>query len=211
MANVETEERQENLEEWFELFSGLPLRHSEREARLINFCEKNRVSIMSVMPWIASEFAEHGGFSGLFHFIHLHGGRKIYMPKEAEKFHQIYGINIPQNKYNRIYKKIDSSGYLDTPSNWGVFIAIRRAAMQVAMKEDIPAKLLTQNYKGNVYIDACESADNTEDLLSFAETFYLDFHADHQTSKVLGITGVSQGMIPLPDDSKWIEVDPELS
>ncbi|ADW72236.1 hypothetical protein Rahaq_0609 [Rahnella aceris] len=68
------------------------------------------------------------------------------MPKEAEKFYQIYGINIPQNKYNRIYKKIDSSGYLDTPSNWGVFIAIRRAAMQVAMKEDIPAKLLTQTF-----------------------------------------------------------------
>ncbi|MBU9868249.1 hypothetical protein J1791_23725, partial [Rahnella aceris] len=89
MANVETEERQENLEEWFELFSGLPLRHSEREARLISFCEKNSVCIMSVMPWIASEFAEHGGFAGLFHFIHLHGGRKIYMPKEAEKFYQI--------------------------------------------------------------------------------------------------------------------------
>ncbi|GAB2950993.1 hypothetical protein [Hafnia psychrotolerans] len=146
MANVETNNRQENLDEWFELFSGLPQRHSEREIRLIKFCEKNKVSIMSAMPWLASEFAEHGGFSGLFHFIHCHGGRKIYMPKEAVKFLEIYEINIPQHKYKRIYKKVDSSGYLDAPSNWGVFIAIRRAAMQVAMKEDVPAKLLTQTF-----------------------------------------------------------------
>lgn len=146
MANVETGERQEDLDEWFELFSGLPLQHSEREARLISFCEKNKVSIMSAMPWVASEFAEHGGFAGLFHFIHCHGGRKIYMPKEAERFYEMYGINIPENNYKRIYKKVDSSGYLDAPSNWGVFISIRRAAMQVAMKGDISAKLLTQTF-----------------------------------------------------------------
>ena len=79
-------------------------------------------------------------------------------------------------------------------------------ALYLNIKEIIP-----ENYKGNVYIDACESADSTEDLLSFAETFYLDFHADHQASKVLGITGVSNDLIPLPDDSKWINVDLENS
>ncbi|MGC6388035.1 hypothetical protein ACMV8I_10250 [Ewingella sp. S1.OA.A_B6] len=146
MANVETGERQENLEEWFELFSGLPIQHSEREVRLISFCERYKTNILSAMPWVASEFAEHCGFSGLFDFIHHHGGRKIYLPKESDKFLNIYGIAIPENSYKKIYKKTHSSGYLDMPSNWGVFIAIRRAAMQLAMKEDIPARLLTQTF-----------------------------------------------------------------
>lgn len=66
--------------------------------------------------------------------------------------------------------------------------------------------IIPQSYIGNVYIDACESADSTEVLLSFAQTFYLEFHADYPTSKVFGITGVSSGLIPLPDNTAWVDV-----
>ncbi|MFI8417202.1 hypothetical protein ACQKDS_12235 [Serratia sp. NPDC078593] len=62
------------------------------------------------------------------------------------------------------------------------------------------------DYVGNVYIDACESADNTEEMLSFAETFYVYFAVDHQNSGVFGINGASSGLIPLPDNPKWIPV-----
>ena len=77
----------------------------------------------------------------LFKFL-----RNNYTIEKIQDILELYEINIPQHKYKRIYKKVDSSGYLDAPSNWGVFIAIRRAAMQVAMKEDVPAKLLTQTF-----------------------------------------------------------------
>ncbi|AYA05597.1 MULTISPECIES: hypothetical protein [Rahnella] len=65
------------------------------------------------------------------------------------------------------------------------------------------------DYTGNVYIDACESADSTDVLLSFAQTFYLDFHPDSPTSKVFGLTGVSSGLIPLPDNTAWVNVSLE--
>ncbi len=146
MHHLATEKRQDNLDECLELFSGLPLENSERESHLIGFCERYKTNILSAMPWVASEFAAYCGFEILFKILHSHGGRKIYLPKELNKFSHLYGVNIPQHSYLKLYKKADSSGYLDIPSTWGVFIAIRRAAMQIAMKEDVPAKRLTQTF-----------------------------------------------------------------
>ncbi|TQI82339.1 hypothetical protein FHU10_2692 [Serratia fonticola] len=146
MYHLAMEERQDNLDECLELFSGLPLQNSERELRLVTFCERYKTNILSVMPWVASEFAAYSGFENLFKLLHSYGGRKIYLPKELSKFCHLYGVDIPQHSYHKLYKKADSSGYLDVPSTWGVFIAIRRAAMQIAMKENIPAKLLTQTF-----------------------------------------------------------------
>lgn len=146
MHNLAMEEGQDNLDECLVLFSGLPLQHSERELRLIRFCERYKTNILSVMPWVASEFAAYCGFESLFKILHSYGGRKIYLPKEIGKFCHLYGIDIPQHSYLKLYKKADSSGYLDIPSAWGIFIAIRRAAIQIAMKEDVPSKLLTQAF-----------------------------------------------------------------
>ncbi|WP_431224953.1 hypothetical protein ACQ86O_09050 [Serratia sp. L9] len=146
MHNLAMEDIHGKLDECLELFSGLPLESSQRESHLISFCERYKTNILSVMPWVASEFAAYCGFEVLFRILHSHGGRKIYLPKELDKFSCLYGVNIPQHSYLKLYKKADSSGYLDIPSTWGVFIAIRRAALQIAMKEDIPAKLLTQTF-----------------------------------------------------------------
>ncbi|TQI82337.1 hypothetical protein FHU10_2694 [Serratia fonticola] len=68
------------------------------------------------------------------------------------------------------------------------------------------AAIIPGDYQGNVYIDACESADNTEEMLSFAETFYVYFRDKHKDSHVFGVNGCSSGLIPLPDDPKWIPV-----
>ncbi|GAB2950979.1 hypothetical protein [Hafnia psychrotolerans] len=67
--------------------------------------------------------------------------------------------------------------------------------------------IFPEGYKANVYIDACESANTSATLLSFTTMFYLDFHPDFSASKVYGITGVSDGLIPPPGDSTWVEVD----
>lgn len=52
-------------------------------------------------------------------------------------------------------------------------------ALYTSIKDIIP-----EDYRGDIYIDACESADSTEDLISFSETFYLEFHQDYPTSGV---------------------------
>ncbi|MFI8417204.1 hypothetical protein ACQKDS_12245 [Serratia sp. NPDC078593] len=134
------------MDEWEELFSGLPVRHSERESKLIEFCEKYRVNILSAMPWVASEIAAQSGFSDLFNLVYCFGGRKIHMPPERKEFYKIYNISMTEHSYQRLYKKSDVSGYLELPSAWGVFMAIRRAAMQLAMKEDVPTMFLTKTF-----------------------------------------------------------------
>ncbi|WP_431224955.1 hypothetical protein ACQ86O_09060 [Serratia sp. L9] len=66
--------------------------------------------------------------------------------------------------------------------------------------------IIPDHYQGDIYIDACESADNTEEMLSFAETFYVYFHDEHKDSHVFGVNGSSSGLIPIPGDPKWIPV-----
>lgn len=66
--------------------------------------------------------------------------------------------------------------------------------------------IFPKGYQGNVHIDACESADNTEEMISFAETFYIYFNEVYQNSHVFGVAGESSGLIPLPDSTTWIPV-----
>ncbi|YCI81110.1 hypothetical protein M1D83_16595 [Enterobacteriaceae bacterium] len=63
--------------------------------------------------------------------------------------------------------------------------------------------IFPNNYTGAVYVDACESADNSEDMPSFIKTLQYQFYRNGQDIQVYGINGVSSGLIPLPDNPKW--------
>lgn len=128
------------------LFSGLPVMSSEKERELLQFCEDHQSYVLASMPWVASEIAGVCDFPTLFSLIYRQGGRKIYMPKDPRRFTELYDVNITVDDYCKIMKHVDSSGYIELPSAWGVFIAIRRAAMQIAMKENISSIDLTRTF-----------------------------------------------------------------
>lgn len=128
------------------LFSGLPIIRSENEKELVLFCESNQRCVLASMPWAASEIAGICGFSTLFHLMYRHGGRKIYMPKDALRFAQLYAVDINDADYKKLARRADTSGHIELPSAWGVFIAIRRAAMQMAMRENVPSQELTRTF-----------------------------------------------------------------
>lgn len=128
------------------LFSGLPAMRSDNETELVRFCELHQRYVLASMPWAASEIAGVYGFATLFHLMYRHGGRKIYMPKDATRFGQLYGVNITEFDYQKLAKRADTSGHIELPSAWGVFIAIRRAAMQMAMRENVPSQELTRTF-----------------------------------------------------------------
>lgn len=65
------------------------------------------------------------------------------------------------------------------------------------------APIFPDKYKGDIYIDACESAISTKDVLSFISSFYYTLYETLPNSKVFGIKGTSEGLIPLPTNDKW--------
>ncbi|SFU15930.1 hypothetical protein SAMN05192562_10783 [Kosakonia arachidis] len=134
------------LQDYPLLFSGLPAISSENEKELVQFCEKHKEHVLSAMPWAASEIAGTCGFKSLFQLISHHGGRKIYIPKDASKFYKLYEVEIPKKQYSRLCKYADSAGNIEMPSAWGVFVAIRRAAMQIAMQDQVSPKYLVKTF-----------------------------------------------------------------
>lgn len=134
------------LQDYPLLFSGLPAISSENERELVQFCERHKEQVLSTMPWAAAEIAGICGFESLFLLISHHGGRKIYIPKDASKFFKLYEIEIPQKYYTRLCRYADSAGNIEMPSAWGVFVAIRRAAMQIAMHDQVSPKSLVKTF-----------------------------------------------------------------
>ncbi|WP_330984954.1 MULTISPECIES: hypothetical protein [Enterobacterales] len=128
------------------IFSGLPAISSETEKELIEFCESYQQYVLSAMPWVAAEIAGLCGFATLFRLMDRHGGRKLYLPKEVSRFIRLYGVEMSREQYQRLLKRVDSSGNIELPSAWGVFISIRRAAMQMAMRENVPSMDLTRAF-----------------------------------------------------------------
>jgi hypothetical protein len=60
-------------------------------------------------------------------------------------------------------------------------------------------------YAGDVYIDACESADFPAEMFSVIETFRSQSDLTLNNSSVFGRTGSPVGDIPPPGDEAWVE------
>lgn len=64
--------------------------------------------------------------------------------------------------------------------------------------------LFPENYNGNVYISACESADHLFNFFSFIEVLKSQIDVDYNVS-VYGQKGEVGYTIPYPKDSIWIK------
>jgi hypothetical protein len=58
-------------------------------------------------------------------------------------------------------------------------------------------------YSGNVYIDACESADHDDQVFSFIEVFYTQVNLHFPRTMVYGRNGSPGGLISLPTSNAW--------
>lgn len=66
------------------------------------------------------------------------------------------------------------------------------------------ANAFPARYRGGIYIDACESADHTEETFSFAEAFKTQVQRRHGGVRVFGRNGTAGGLIPRPGNG-WTE------
>jgi hypothetical protein len=58
-------------------------------------------------------------------------------------------------------------------------------------------------YAGNVFIDACESADFADDMFSLIEVFRSQSDLTLQDTSVFGRAGGPEGPMPPPGDDAW--------
>ncbi len=96
---------------------------------LIDFCDSHEHRVISCLPNAAGILASNSGFKVMFEFVKKHGSKKIYIPASKEKFNTKYDLDFDARHFTNLYSYIDSRGFIDMSSVWGVYTAVRRAAM----------------------------------------------------------------------------------
>ena len=98
------------------------------------------------MPWVACEFSLSSGFEDMLVFIKRNSGASIYLPADPNSFSGRFGIEVPEPDYRLLLDRVDSKGSISVPSAWGVFLAIRRAAVRIAIERGEPDRIIARRF-----------------------------------------------------------------
>lgn len=129
-----------------QIFTGVPETGSADRRRLIDFCGANKSRVLSAIPWVAAEIADQAGFEVLFEVLRRHGGMTCYVPHDIKRCRTKFGLDIPEKLHDRFIILSDSNGCINVPSAWGVFLAIRRVAICMALEEGKPNKDIARSF-----------------------------------------------------------------
>ena len=129
-----------------QIFTGVPEAGSEDRRRLIDFCETHKSRVLSAIPWVAAEIADQAGFEVLFEVLRRHGGMTCYVPHDINRCQNKFGIPVPEKLHDRFIILSDSNGCINVPSAWGVFLAVRRVAICMALEDGLPNKDIARNF-----------------------------------------------------------------
>lgn len=117
---------------WSELFDGSLVESS----LLVNFCQQNETIVLATLPALLSELAGVSNFNEMFQLVNSCGGRKIYLPKNSTDFYKMSGVNLDSMAYQHWRRLARVNGQVEVSSRWGVFLALRRAAIYQAMRAE---------------------------------------------------------------------------
>ncbi len=122
------------------LFECIPQEGTEKHSQLLEFCRQNHSHVLATMPFIAAEVAEFCGYYAFFELIREFGGSKINIGGGPEKLLDRYGLYLSDQAYEKLMFHTECD-WIDLPSAWGVFIALRRAAIMGEVKKTrLPAR-----------------------------------------------------------------------
>lgn len=117
------------------LFTGILVDDEVYMSQLANFYNKYQARVLSCLPWVAAELANNSGFAAMLGVISKYGGRKFYIAANKDDFNKKLDLNLSELQYSRIVDNTDARGFVDLPSLWGIFLAVRRAAIIEALDE----------------------------------------------------------------------------
>lgn len=127
---------------WNDIFSGSVIGSEQ----CIAFCDENKTHVLASLPVVIAELAGIGGFKRMFQLINRYGGVKIYLPKSSANFSSASGIDLPEEAYSYWRRLAKLNGQIEVPSKWGVFLALRRAAIYKAIKDGTDIQTVTMDY-----------------------------------------------------------------
>ncbi len=79
-------------------------------------------------------------------FIYRHGGKKFYFPNSYLGLPDSLAPEVPEQLFNRFSKVVDSSGYIEIPSPWGIFGAIRKFVIEEQFRQGMDTNTLQANF-----------------------------------------------------------------
>lgn len=110
------------------LFECIPDPGTAKHSLLLDFCKTNHSYVLASLPFIAAEIAEFCGYYAFFELIREFGGSKINIAGGPEMLVNRYGISISDTDYKKLQHHV-ACDWVDLPSAWGVFVALRRTAI----------------------------------------------------------------------------------
>ncbi|MEM5373042.1 hypothetical protein V4C53_44635 [Paraburkholderia azotifigens] len=118
---------------FIQFIGGAGLLAEESREACIGFCERNRDLVLGCLPRSLADVVRSTSFATMLDLVRAHGGCRIYLPTRHQKFFHKTGLYVPETTYNRWRDIADVSGQLDIPSVWGLVLALRRAAIRMAL------------------------------------------------------------------------------
>ena len=126
-------------EDYFLVFRGLPLPRSSGSEQLIRFYNQYTEHSLAAMPLMASELTIALGFAGMLNFFRKNELSKVHVKRGCEFFLRL-GIDSQHDACERIMRLSDGDGYVYLPSASGVYLALKRAAIHIALKNSVEKK-----------------------------------------------------------------------
>lgn len=114
-------------------FAGIPANSTLDHRDLVRFCDENRSQVLASLPWIAAEIAGLESFISMFEMQRFTGGRRLYLSNRHTVVERKLGISLREGTFSALRKGSQPTCIVDIPSSWGVFTAIRRAGIFIAL------------------------------------------------------------------------------
>ncbi|MCL6309713.1 hypothetical protein QQL38_25050 [Pseudomonas syringae] len=118
---------------FFYLLGGAALLAGTSRQMCLDFCRQNRDLVTSCLPGSLMQIAQASDFILVLDLVTAHGGRRLYLPTRAQRFFTQTGLLVPEPTYMQWRSLADVNGQIDIPSIWGLFLALRRAAIRLAL------------------------------------------------------------------------------
>ena len=135
-----------DLSEWAELFRGIPAPSSAAFYGLCRFCEAHPAAVNAALPWLAAEIGSNDGYMTMLQFVHRWGGLRLYVSKDHGQFVEKVGCDLCESTHQRFIRDAGVGSQVEVPSAWGVFLALRRVAIAIAIRSRMPHDEITRRF-----------------------------------------------------------------
>ena len=128
------------------LFSGLPAEGTTGFTDLLAFLSAHRSTVLAALPWVAAEIAGNDGFEAMLGFVRRHGGSRLYISHELRRFVLRIGLPMSATTHRSLLRGAGPAALVETPSAWGIFLVLRRVAIEAALREGLPHRVIAHRY-----------------------------------------------------------------